>query len=285
MARELEQRKTDSVFDFLYVDHRRIGLFLSQFSEFGDLTDIVHSRSVTDDSSAGGGLKGFISVESKAGEKESTERRYRTQWSQALNFLDEVNARGMVGKEISAARLSRLVLAAGDLFIASMQPFAKTWGTVAQNKSQPEHPKQGNRQARRASGTQNDPSLAAAAAAEAENLLGLHILSSLEQPVFMVLKGGGDRLWSTLDPNYLIGGPADLNLKYGLKLTGQWHVLGILDCEPGPWGVAGQDRLCGGGDNVLSDSVKELWREFGLVFGRPEDCYGITPLIIMREIA
>ncbi|WP_306029706.1 hypothetical protein [Stappia sp. MMSF_3263] len=278
MAREVDQRTTDSVFDFLYVDHRKIGLFLSQFSEFGDLTDIVHSTSVTDDSKLAGGLKGLVSAESKTGEKEAVERRYRAHWSQALNFLDEVHARKMIGKEISATRLGRLVLADGDLLVASMQPFAKTWGAIAQNQN--EQRPQGNRHARRRAGKAQD-----ALQSTEESSQGLNILGSLEQPVFMVLKGDGKKLWSTLEPDFLIGGSADLNLKHGLRLTGRWHVLGILDCEPGPQGDAGPDRLCGGGYNELSDSVKEIWREFGMVFGRPEDCYGITPLIIMREIS
>jgi hypothetical protein len=90
-----------------------------------------------------------------------------------------------------------------------------------------------------------------------------------------------------LDPDYLIGGATDLNLKHGLRVTGEWHVLGIVDCEPGSGDVTSEEigRLCGGGDNVFSDSVVNLWHEFREVLGRPDDCWGLTPLVIMREVA
>jgi hypothetical protein len=103
----------------------------------------------------------------------------------------------------------------------------------------------------------------------------------------MVLKTGQHRLWSTLAPDFLIGGSADLNMKHGLQLSGQWHVLGILDCEPGDGDTNQQvrERLVGGGDNSFSDAAVTIWREFRLIFGRPVDCYGLTPLVVMREIA
>ena len=89
-----------------------------------------------------------------------------------------------------------------------------------------------------------------------------------------------------LEPDYLIGGSTGLNLKHGLRVTGEWHILGILDCEPGAGDVDPTEmgQICGGVDNDFSNSVIELWYQFRQVIGRPEDCWGLTPLVIMREV-
>ncbi|MGX5806313.1 hypothetical protein ACWGS9_34985 [Bradyrhizobium sp. Arg314] len=88
MGQELDQRKTDTIFDFLYVDHHRIGPFLSQFSEFRHLTDVVHPRSATDDAAVTGGLKGILSGETKSGEREDIERRHSLPGDPKTNVAD-----------------------------------------------------------------------------------------------------------------------------------------------------------------------------------------------------
>ena len=50
----LDRERDDSVYDFLYVDARRIAVFLSQFSQYGHLTTLT--RAVSETSSAGGGI-------------------------------------------------------------------------------------------------------------------------------------------------------------------------------------------------------------------------------------
>lgn len=116
---------------------------------------------------------------------------------------------------------------------------------------------------------------------------GLKILSTLEQPIFAILETNGHRIWSLLEPDCFIGGASDFNLKHGLQVTGQWHVLGVLDCLPGPGDTSHADvgRFCGGDDNIFSENAAAMWHEFRLVFGRPADCWGMTPIMIMREVA
>ncbi|TPI64447.1 hypothetical protein FJ417_02095 [Mesorhizobium sp. B3-1-7] len=281
MGQELDQRKTVSVFDFLYVDHHRIGLFLSQFSEFGHLTDVVHSRSVTDDAAVTGGFKGILSGETKSGEREGIERRYSAQWSQALNFLDEVNARKMLNPDITKAHIGGLVLSSGMLSILNMKPLEHSWAAAIENAKdahQQANAHRGNRQERRSNKNSQAP-------AGTADVSGLRLLGTLEQPIIMALKSGNFRLWSTLDAKYLLGHSSDLTLKHGIKIAGEWHVLGILDCLPGDPNTGETDgRICGGGNNEFGSGAIQLWRELGLVFGRPDDCHGITPIIIMREV-
>jgi hypothetical protein len=270
----LEPQKRDSVFDFLYVDRHRIGLYLSQFSEFGNLTNLVHSERAGDETVLSAGVPSLAKGEAKQSQQTGIERHYDTQWSQVLNFLDEVQARNMLRRDIESSPIGGLLLISGSLYLANMRSFEKTWGAISSN-AESKAPQHGNRHARRTAARQEiAPS----------GVDGLKILGSLEQPVFMILRSSSNRLWSTLDPDNLVGGSSDLNLKHGLGVAGQWHLLAALDCQPGMGNDAPDGRLCGGGDNVFSDSVVAMWREFRLVFGRPSDCCGVTPIVIMREI-
>jgi hypothetical protein len=61
----LEPQKRDSVFDFLYVDRHRIGLYLSQFSEFGNLTNLVHSERAGDETVLSAGVPSLAKGEAK----------------------------------------------------------------------------------------------------------------------------------------------------------------------------------------------------------------------------
>lgn len=276
MARE-PQRK-NSVFDFLYVDHRRIGLYLSQFSDFGNLTNLIHSQRVGDETSISGGVPSVAKGEAKESQQTGIERHFDTQWSQVLNFLDELQSRGMVHRSLENAAIGSLLLIPGSLFLVNMRTFQKTWDALSAGiASQESH---GNRKMRRAAERRG------ATETSSPDIGGLRILGSLEQPIFMLLKSGEHRLWSTLTPDNLISGSADLNLKHGLRIAGEWHVLGILDCSPGPGTLAPSEmgRIAGGGTNDFSDNMIVVFNEFRLVLGRPEDCYGITPIVIMREI-
>ncbi len=280
MAQELETKKTDSVFDFLYVDHHRVGLFLSQFSEFGNLTDIVHTKGVTDDALISAGVKGIVGGEAKSGHSSNLQSKYNPLWIQALNFLDEVNARGMVSHDLASAAIGSLVLTKGCLNIVNMLALSRSWDVAAENAREQQKSKSaaGNRKLRRTGQQQHDP--------EAEGPGLLRLLGSFDQPIMMALDTGKARLWSTLDQTYLVGGSSDLALKHGVQIAGEWHAIGILDCLPGELiaDEANIGRICGGADNPFSSSAIGLFRELGLIFGRPADCYGITPIMIMREV-
>ena len=192
MAREPEARKTASVFDFLYVDHKRIGLYLSQFSDFGNLTRLVHSRSVDDATGLTGSIAGVIGGESTRSQQSGIERHYDTQWSQVLNFLDEAQARQMLHRGLPNASIGGLLLVSGALHIVSLRPFERTFGVISDTPAT-----SGNRRQRRAAASHSQTGSAP------NDNIGLRVLGSLEQPVFMVLNAGADRLWSTLDPNLM----------------------------------------------------------------------------------
>lgn len=275
MAREPAKRRSGSVFDFLYVDRKRIELFTSQFSDFGNLTSLVRSQTVSDATKLSGGIPEIVEGGKERSQQTGVERHYNTQWTETLNFLDEIQARRMLTRGIATAGMGDLFLVSGSLNLLNMRAFERTWEAVSEL---PE--RRGNRHERRA-GT------ALRTTREGSGSSGMKILASLAQPIFMLLQTEAVRLWSTLDPDCVTGGSTDLHLKHGVKVAGDWHLLGILDCLPGAADVSAEEigQLCGSKDNPFGSSIVDVLRELRLVMGRPSDCYGVTPLIIMRELA
>jgi hypothetical protein len=272
MARD--QEKGDSVYDFLYVDRKRIAFYLSQFDDYGHLTQLT--RSVSEHVETGGGLDAKIAkIDTKEGAQTSIQKHYDTQWVAPLLFLDR--ARGIIARGLKKAAIGKLVLTSGALHIVNMRAFEKTWGVMS-SPSSPAAPA-GNRQQRRAAGhhqpTKPD-----------KGDMGLKILSSLEQPVFMIAQADDVNLWSTLDPDALIGGSSDLNLKHGERIAGDWHIVSILDCYPDTQKPANHTiaRICGTEGNEFGEAALNIWNELKNALGRPPHCFGVTPLLIMREI-
>src|SRR5580704_14595790 len=186
MARD--QEKDGSVYDFLYVDRKRIAFYLSQFDDYGHLTQLT--RSVSQHAEHGGGLDVKIAkIESKENAQTSVEKHYDTQWVAPLSFLDMASRRGIIARGLKQAAIGKLVLTSGALHIVNMRAFEKTWGVMS-SPSSPAAPA-GNRQQRRAAGHQP--------AKPDTGDMGLKILGSLEQPVFMIAQADDANLWSTLD--------------------------------------------------------------------------------------
>src|SRR4051812_39282654 len=108
------QSGDDSVYDFLYVDARRIGLLLSQFGQEGVLTELT--RHAQTDSETGGGLDlKIVKMDSTEGETKALTRRFDPQWLLPLRFLDL--AKEMLVRDVSKAGIGQLILASGSLGI------------------------------------------------------------------------------------------------------------------------------------------------------------------------
>jgi hypothetical protein len=130
-ASEAEQGEpgSDSVYDFLYHDVRRIGSFLAQFDDAGHLQQITQSEGATRGSkrgwkaAAGGSLPGVgsanLSVERgpEKGGFEASERVYDPLWTNARTLLDYLSERDMLRQELARARIGQFVVVSGTLSI------------------------------------------------------------------------------------------------------------------------------------------------------------------------
>lgn len=110
---------SDSVYDFLYHDARRVGSFLAQFDDAGLLQQVTQSEGAYRGSkrgwkaAAGGSMPtvGSINVSAERGPEkgafEASERVYDPLWTNARTLLDFLGERGMVRRELEGARIGQ----------------------------------------------------------------------------------------------------------------------------------------------------------------------------------
>ncbi|MEY0399757.1 hypothetical protein AB7W17_23025, partial [Providencia rettgeri] len=93
-------------------------------------------------------------------------------------------------------------------------------------------------------------------------------------------------VWMSVDAHNLSIKTDDIVLKYGSKIPGTWYMLGIVDAKP--------DEQYHENDNFFGNSIhhNDLKKGFTEMFdiiktmaGRPNNAFGITPVIIFRSVS
>ena len=140
--KEKEAKEGNSVFDFLYSDDTRISTLLSQFNNFGHLTNITHENNAQKGKHDTGAFEGSGSAifakaqmryegSNNSSYAESSQRSYNPRWTNTLNFLDEIDSRAMLKHNIMEARLGDLILVNGPIAIKDLSTLEKIWGMPA----------------------------------------------------------------------------------------------------------------------------------------------------------
>ncbi|MBN9091445.1 MAG: hypothetical protein J0J01_31385 [Reyranella sp.] len=287
---EQDHESEDSVFDFLYVDHDRIGLYISQLNDFGSLTSLVRTSETSDKKDFKGKVPVLAEMGAESSARTSSTRSFDPRWTQCLTFLDELHARNMINPSVTGVGIGRFVLCGGNLAIidiGAMQRLLKfsSVQTLARKGANPGAANevlsraQRKQQARSSGGKQTD--------AEDEMSAAFDIVGEISHAIHARVNVGNDHLWCTLKTDCMIMSPADVMLKYGVLIEGTWHVLGILDAVPS----ATEDQLAklqamfsGDAANPMLMGSVPLFTQLRLVLGRPLSCYGVTPLAIFRKI-
>jgi hypothetical protein len=299
MARD--QRKDDSVFDFLYIDSRRIALFLSQFDKYGHLKSLT--RSVGENSKTGGGfdLK-VVKADYSEGEDSSLKKEYDAQWVAPLTFLDHVQRRDMLERDITKAGIGNLVLTSGALsvrdlrLIMSMMALPSMKQNILQKAAPSTPPDTRGRNERR-----HSPRAAPEPVAD-HNAIGLDMMTVLPHGTQAMLISNESQVWSALRDDCLIVPASELFLSHGVDIPGKWNILGILDARPDEEESqrSPEDQMAGAQAAIPSteiDGVITLVTQgFGgfidgiapmarLMMGRRTSAYGLTPILIFREVS
>ena len=133
-SQEPDGQITDSVYDFLYYDTRRVASFLAQFDKSGYLTGIAQSaeriRTREDtDKTAGSVLLvgGEVTESASDGWAKGSQRTYDPSWANALALLDHLDQSNLIVRDIGAAAVGQIVLFAGDLQVTDLLTMSKTW--------------------------------------------------------------------------------------------------------------------------------------------------------------
>jgi len=301
--------ESSEVYDFLYYDNRRIGSFLAQLGQYGTPGKVTHRQSSGENSrnlagsKMGGGVAGVASGEANSQAEtavqygEALDQEYDPLWINGLNLYDHLHARGLIKLDLASGGIGDFVDVTGALSVVDFTMFRVLWqqpsvqGLIQvgiDNASPASVLPPGNRHERRRRERDAAPQSRGEAMASATtgNLVG-DILSALPHPVqarFMTEKL--QSVWSSLKSDGLVIEPSDVFLKHGIALDGRWRMFGVLDALPTTSTV---DELR---EAVIQEFASVPFGQMALGmmpllqagFARPDAAWGITPIMIFREL-
>jgi hypothetical protein len=292
-------QEKDSVLDFLYHDARRVGSFLAQFDPSGHLQQIRDSESVAKTAKRGwkvglGGAlteglgKGEVSYERSPlqGGTEASERTYDPLWANARELLDYLEDRSLIQHDLLSARMGQFVLAKGTLLILDLAMLKGAWEKSSVKKLISGNMESEAKKLRKAG---KPPATGAA-----EFQLVIDLLGIMPHTIQATILNERYRAWCCLSEGSLVGLSSDIILKHGSYIPGEWSVLGILDAypDPRPEPVDGEApsqnidelvaTLAGTVIGTVAAQMAPATRE---ILGRPRTAWGVTPLLIFREVS
>jgi hypothetical protein len=290
-----DEHQSSFVLDFLYNDARRVGSFLSQFDDAGHLQRVVESESVSRGRKRGfklnvsGGAtvmgtggSGGLGLERSPSEEgmEGLEREYDPLWANALTLLDYLASRNLICSDLSKAGIGQFVKVTGSLRIHDLGTLKLMWDIPSVRRQM------GIGTISKSQAKRIDP----AAKAAIEGLeTGIEIMKTLPHGISArTTTPSGTEIWASLHGGSMTGSSSDLFLKHGDQIAGSWTMLGVLDAEPDnitPTNFTEEEqafRLFSNGFSHILDVLGPLTRMF---LGRPSGAYGMTPLVIYRQVA
>lgn len=287
-----------SIYDVLYADTRRLSSLLSQFSDDGIVTELVRNAEDSNSVQASLSIKVVKGGTSEAG-KTGKSQKIDPQWLLPLLFLDE--AQELIDRDITQAAIGSLVLVTGRMIVADLRILQKLWSVPTTKKLMLQEARKSAQEAAKLAALEEGGAAASRAARRAnqkpvdtsEAEMTMEMLPLLPHSPQVNIITPDATAWSTIDPAYFVGAVEDLLLKHGAKLPGAWSMVGILDARPweeredddyDDW-LSADDRLRIGGytENIWKVAL-DLAGPARQALGRPMFSYGVTPLIIFREI-
>jgi hypothetical protein len=282
------QEPEHSVYDFLDIDARRISHFLSQLTQYGSIVSLT--RVVSESSTAGGGINVVAAKMDTASSQQTTQtRQFDAQWVAPLTFLDEASRRGMIRVGLEHARIGNLVLISGSLSLFDLSVIKAAWEipgvktmmlkALSAQDGQEAAPAGGSRQARRRHARDKS-----GPAALPEREVGFEMLKNLPHATLAALDVGSANVWTTLREDSLVVSASDILLKHGVNIAGVWNMVGILDAFPDDGGSALHNFVGAASLGALGEFVGTFGPATRALLGRPAESFGMTPLLIFREV-
>jgi hypothetical protein len=118
----------------------------------------------------------------------------------------------------------------------------------------------------------------------------MEFLSILPHTIQTAISGTEGNVWGILRDDNLVGPSSDLMLKHGATIQGEWNVVGVIDALPesmnlGEFGTdVPVDEDFNFEESGLGGFVDVILPIAKLLLGRPDTAFGITPMLIFREV-
>jgi hypothetical protein len=243
-------------------------------------------------------------------ERDAAERTYDPLWRNGLILRDWLEEADLINRDITKTSIGQFVIVSGDLSVLNAAIMRDTWvsptlralgikQTVekAQAKFEAENPannavsisdKAGPKSLERARAeaarTARKKQLALALeAAKIIAEINFDNLKYFPHSINCVITGNGFSVWSPLREEGITGAASDISLMHGSEVPGTWNLLGVLDALPSPI-PAPEIVLPSDTPTHFAPNIKNFANMGRTVLGRSPEAYGMTALLLFREV-
>jgi len=236
------QSGENSVFDFLYANHKRIAVLHSQLNNYGNLTRLVKHASAANEV-AGEANLAITKMGAQKKIDESLESEYDAQWALPMAFLEELADLDLIQRNLLEATIGQIVLWTGSLVVRDL-------GMVKQALELPVWK-------REILTPPTDLSKAKQKEEKQNRERAMETISLFPGGTQAVISNPQATVWGILDPTSGVAPFSDLILQYGTNIQGEWSILGILEAKPD---IGGLTEQMSAASNVASTN----WVDEGL---------------------
>lgn len=271
-----EQQNIDCIYDFIYLDTKRLTSFLAQLEDDGVLLSIKNTKHIEEERKDLGSVGISVATRATTENNETigkqSEKHYDSSTSALYSVIDRLDELGFIQKRIGDVAMGQLLLCSGTITFQDIRMMRNLWDPIMKLVIHQESNQLGHK---------NNKVLLQNKSKEADMIKS--IISALPHALLMTLVSDGKFLWSSLEEEHLKINSDDITLKHGATFAGHWHVLGVLDAKPDDQIEHPANSPTMG--NGLFDGMVEMLSAVRTLLGRPANAYGITPVAIFRTVS
>lgn len=261
------------IMDFLYIDKKRLSIYLSQINKVGHATSVKKNQSSSsyNTSTFEGSLKfAGAKYQDQDSITDGNEVIYDTSWSFAVNAINEI--RKEIKFDEKNLRIGQLFESTFFINIIDIKLLNEMMDLIREEAYARDESEFNEFMRKRKI---NDK--------EHRSKFDILIDSFSRIPPSMQLYALGEKFlaWSTLDRDGMIVNPNDLHLKHGTKIAGAWDIIAIIDCLPRPPNSWNMKEYV---NNDIINNIPQMMENMRHQLGRPDNFLGITPLAIFRKL-
>lgn len=272
---EQELPAIESLYDFFYLDSRKISSFYSQLTGEGALELYTKTHSNED----GQKLQGSIalptvisgSVESNQNANTSGQKQYNAIHTMPREMIDKLDEQGFINRELTEDNFGKLVLLKGRLGVIDVNMLGSIVDPALNfyiKEMRSSNKKNERDQAKEISSMKKDI------------ITFLQNIPFAIQSRFIVGEGeSAKEVWMTLNRDEVSTSAHDANFKHGEFTAGEWYLLGVLDALPND-----DYSFTGASESDIQSMMREFVNQLKTLGGRSQSSYGVTPIAIFRNI-
>lgn len=273
-----ESQNIESIFDFFYLDTRKISSFYAQLTGSGAISTRKNISITLDETSNeyAGNLK-IISGKhgSKNNSGQNSEDSFDASVTMPREMIDRLDQLGYIYKELTPENLGSIVLLNGFLSVNDVE--------VMKGLIQPSIDFMAEQMPTK---TSLEKATVKKFKDQIKPLSGFisHVPFALSCSLYAKDEHTDNltEVWMSLSREDISSQVHDISFKHGDTLAGQWYVLGVLDAIPNAFSENNQNI-----PNINDDGFGDFKKSISgmlKMFGRNSDSYGMTPIAIFRVL-